>query len=198
MNAVCAALKRSTEDCHRRLERRLPLFDPQFARADYLRLLQCFLGYYRPLESLLSGVPELPRHPPDCASKSSWLETDLLALGMTPSEIQGLPICRELPEATNPYSGFGCLYVLEGATLGGQAISRHLRRTLDIDAACGARFFSSYGRETPARWQAFGARLAAAVQGERPQTEAIRAARETFLRLEAWLERCGLLKPVSA
>jgi heme oxygenase len=48
----------------------------------------------------------------------------------------------------------GCLYVLEGATLGGQFISRHLA-TLGIGPANGGLFFHGYGAKTGEMWKSF-------------------------------------------
>jgi heme oxygenase len=51
----------------------------------------------------------------------------------------------------------GTLYVIEGATLGGQVISRHLYRHLGFSANAGARFFNGYGDEaaTQQQWTLF-------------------------------------------
>lgn len=51
----------------------------------------------------------------------------------------------------------GTLYAIEGATLGGQVISRHLQTTLGLTASTGARFFNGYGDtlSTQQHWQEF-------------------------------------------
>jgi heme oxygenase len=54
--------------------------------------------------------------------------------------VGALPQYHDLPDIEDWPRMLGCLYVLEGATLGGQIISRHLQRTLHIDAINGAAF----------------------------------------------------------
>jgi len=199
MSTILAFLKSSTWECHQRLEQRLPLLRPGFSRLQYRRFLQGFLGFYRPLEPLLRQAPEIEGHLPDLArrTKTPWLETDLATLGMAFTEIQNSPNCEALPHVADLASALGCLYVLEGSTLGGQVISRHLQRTLALNPESGARFFASYGADTPAMWQAFGECLTATLQGQSAaELAAVEAARSTFLQLEAWLETCGLLGKV--
>ena len=41
---------------------------------------------------------------------------------------------HRLPPLETQADAFGCLYVLEGATLGGRVISRHIERALGLDA----------------------------------------------------------------
>jgi heme oxygenase len=75
---------------------------------------------------------------------------------------------------------------MEGSTLGGQPISRHIEATLGLRDGRGYRYFQAYGRTTAARWAEFKAYLE-----ERADTldgdAAADAASETFLSLEAWL-----------
>jgi heme oxygenase len=48
---------------------------------------------------------------------------DLQALGCTPS-LERLPMCAQLPVIDSSAACLGVLYVLEGATLGGQILRR--------------------------------------------------------------------------
>ena len=95
-----------------------------------------------------------------------------------------LPVCGDLPDCNSIAQAFGCLYVLEGATLGGQVLCRHFNQTLGLDARNGSAFFSGYGEATGAMWALFGERLTAANVDE---TAAISAACQTFQTLEQWL-----------
>ena len=49
----------------------------------------------------------------------------------------------------------GCLYVLEGATLGGVVIRRHPEQKLRLGPDNGAAFFHAYGPDTGRRWREF-------------------------------------------
>ena len=56
-------------------------------------------------------------------ARSELIESDLLALGLSRREIAELPRCTDLPRLSCPEDLAGCLYVLEGACLGGQVIA---------------------------------------------------------------------------
>jgi heme oxygenase len=49
----------------------------------------------------------------------------------------------------------GTLYAIEGATLGGQVIARHVEINRGFTSLTGARFFIGYGAETAQRWNDF-------------------------------------------
>lgn len=92
-----------------------------------------------------------------------------------------LPALPALPEA------LGCHYVLEGSTLGGQVISRHLQKTMGVVPGRGGSFFASEGRDMGVMWRAFCRALEAGCPGE---LEAIRAAGSdvrTFASFTRWL-----------
>jgi len=59
--------------------------------------------------------------------KTPRLEQDLIALDATVDELAKNPRCGELPELAAISQALGCLYVIEGATLGGRTITRHLQ-----------------------------------------------------------------------
>jgi heme oxygenase (biliverdin-IX-beta and delta-forming) len=192
MTSILATLKQATWPHHERLEKKLELLNPGFSRPDYIRLLQAFWGYYRPMEIRLEAIPELVGWLPDFfqRTKLPLLETDLRILGIDGDTLTRLPVCRELPDCNNFASALGCLYVLEGSTLGGQVISRHLKRSLNLDAQNGASFFTGYGDATGAMWGEFRERLTNAKTDE---TAMVHAACETFITLEKWLDPINFL-----
>ena len=73
------------------------------------------------------------------------LKRDLEKLSGEDFEINLLEICRDLPLVETFAQTLGCPYVLEGATLGGQVVGRHLRENLNLSPENGAAFFNSYG-----------------------------------------------------
>jgi heme oxygenase len=56
---------------------------------------------------------------------------------------------------------FGCLYVMEGSTLGGKIIYNILKKQLGLSDSAGASFFYGYGPATGEKWKTFGASLEA-------------------------------------
>jgi heme oxygenase len=184
-------LKAATRDAHRRLEEVVDVERRLRTRASYARLLAGLLGFVAPLERRLaatSGWAEL--QPPvalEQRAKAPLLRADLAALGQ-----QGAPVeaeARHLPPVTGLSAGLGCLYVLEGATLGGQVVLRHARRALGEEVAGATRYLHSYGPEVGAMWRALQAALDAHARaaGGAAEREMAQAAGATFAGLEAWL-----------
>ncbi len=116
--------------------------------------------------------------------KLPLLSADLRALGVGSDAQEQLPVCRDLPVCDGLAAALGCLYVLEGASLGGQVISRHFNHSLNLNAHNGTAFFTGYGAATGPMWQAFTTRLMAAGADE---AALVNSACETFLSLEQWL-----------
>jgi heme oxygenase len=87
----------------------------------------------------------------------------------------------------------GVLYVIEGATLGGQILRRIARDQLALEEHTGAGFLDIYGKATGMMWKAYLARLAAVdVPEERAQV--IQAALDVFSCFEGWLDHAGVLQ----
>lgn len=145
-----ARLKAETSAAHARLETDLGLMRPQLSLADYLRVLQGFHGFHAAAEPALVRRLENPGFLDD-RRKLAWLEHDLRHFGARGGEpwAAAAEIPRDEPGA------MGMLYVIEGSTLGGQVVSRHLARTLGVSAGQGGRYFASYGQQVGSRWRAF-------------------------------------------
>jgi heme oxygenase len=187
---ILKILRQQTSERHAAVEARLPLVDPALSRAAYEEILKRFYGFYLPLEARLLAV-SLWREigfEMEARRKVSPLEWDLEELS-DDAELARLPRCAELPEIACPAQALGCLYVVEGATLGGQIITKHLQKNLGITPETGGAFFAGYGAETGARWQEFGAMITAQA-GQLGQDDVIVAsANRTFETLEHWLFR---------
>ncbi|MBB6097633.1 heme oxygenase [Deinobacterium chartae] len=178
---ILTRLKKHTENVHGRVEQRLPLMDPSLSLDQYVRVLEAMYGFYRPLEAqlrvLLPASGEFGRR-----SKLAWLVQDLQALGRgLPVALAGKPVLEGRAQA------WGALYVLEGATLGGQLISRHLQRCLGLERGCGAAFFCSYGDQVGPMWKTFRQALEAYAEQSGAEPEILAGAGQTFEALEGWL-----------
>ena len=186
--SILKHLRSETSERHTVLEHRLPLVDPRLSRDGYQSILEGFFGYYAPLEVQLSGASVWAELAFDFAArrKVPELEKDLLVLGRTAEELTRLPKCAKLPKLETIPQVLGCLYVIEGSTLGGQIITRHLQANLGITPETGGAFFAGYGAETGARWQAFGAMITEAARFGGAD-EIVASANRTFETLELWL-----------
>lgn len=186
---ILTALRAATGVAHQQLEDAVKIETRVADRASYTRLLQSFLGFYRPLEARLAALDGWERHGFDWSvrRKTPWLEADLQALGIDAAAVNALPDCLALPPVNNHAQGLGCLYVLEGATLGGRQITALLQgSSIPPDAR---RFFGSYGAQTGTRWREFVATLQREAAHFEPSTKAelVAAARQTFTCLQAWI-----------
>src|SRR5437764_995185 len=93
--------------------------------------------------------------------------------------------------AHSPFHLRGCLYVLEGACLGGQIIARALRGRLPLTNDHGLSFFVGDGSRTGARWKLVLGWLEDLVRRGALAEEIVASARETFCSLGCWVELMG-------
>jgi heme oxygenase len=185
---ILERLRSETRDLHKTLEDDLPIMRPDLQLSDYGRLLARFYGVYLPLEGVLAGVPNLSSALPDWPQrrKLEWLVKDLSALGFSGQEIAEVPSCPRVPAIRSVEGALGCLYVLEGSTLGGQIISRHLETTLDLGLDNGASFFRCYGDRIGPMWKKFQEALLSRAQADHDRM--VSAAVQTFECIGGWLK----------
>jgi heme oxygenase len=190
ISPVRERLKRETADLHRRLETELGLLDPNLSLARYRRILELFFGFYAPLEGVMVHVASagLALGFP-LRDRTGLIESDLRSIGLSRREVAGLPRCCALPRLSSSAELAGCLYVIEGACLGGRFIAPVLRERLGVATSSGASFFTGDAEGTPARWSLFLAWLEGLVRGGAVTDEIVTSARATFLACAEWVER---------
>jgi heme oxygenase len=183
-------LKRETADLHRRLEIDLGLLESELSLGRYRRVLELFFGFYAPIEAGLARVAAAgPPQVLALRARTALLESDLQWLGLSQREIADLPRCADLPRLSCPEELAGCLYVFEGACLGGQAIAPALRKQLGVEKGSGASFFIGDAEGTLARWSFFLSWLESLARAGSATAEIVASARATFLALARWVER---------
>jgi len=184
------ALREATREVHIRLEQALALTDAGLSRGAYRLLVEAFYGFYEPLERRLASVAGLPF---EGRAKVDLLRADLRAVDPNAADasVELPPRCEALPDVSTPARALGCLYVLEGATLGRRFIVRALQEHLDIGPATGGAFFEGYGAETAAMWCALLEHIQASPG---PRAETVAGAVDTFVTLERWLAIRGVLR----
>jgi heme oxygenase len=183
-------LKRETAALHRRLETAVGLLESELSIERYRRVLELFFGFYAPIEAGLARVASAG--PPlglPLRARSALIERDLLAVGLSRGEIADLPRCADLPPLSRVEELAGCLYVLEGACLGGQVIAPVLRERLGVAQDSGASFFTGDGHETRARWRVFIAWLEGLPRAGSATAPIVASARATFLAFARWAEQ---------
>jgi heme oxygenase (biliverdin-IX-beta and delta-forming) len=123
----------------------------------YTNILESFARLHLALEERLSQLKsfDFSNEYLYTRRKLPWIASDLAVCALRPAAE------REAPDFTwikTEADLFGALYVIEGSTLGGQVVSRHLQT---IPAIASTRYFESYGSETGRNWQKFSALLSA-------------------------------------
>jgi heme oxygenase len=188
---VLRLLRTGTAAEHEDVERTLDLLDPSLTRHRLVRVLDAMHGFWRAAEAGLDDWAarcsadaervEWPRR-----RRSALFATDLRSLG-----VAGSAEAPQLPSVPGTDEALGRLYVLEGSTLGGVFIDRHLA-TLPELAGATVRSFSPYGDQTGAMWAAFRRATRARVAAGGDAEAMLTSARTTFAGLSRWCRRATL------
>ena len=186
---VLQDLRAGTAELHIALEKRLPFFSDTLDTQAFVRLMQAYYGFYLPLENALLRSDAIPADfDLTPRLKAPTLRTDLHALGVSAEALQNLPQCEQLPVIDSSAACLGVLYVLEGATLGGQILRREISTRLGLEADNGAAFLDIYGAATGRRWRDFIEYLGSRPMSAAERAAVVTAAQTTFSCFERWLE----------
>lgn len=152
-------LREETRAQHEATEAQLPLADAELSREQYGQVLQCFYRFVHGWESwagkhaparLNALVAERQRSP--------LLTRDLEFLGIPvpadaeerqPGRFPGLPAGDQKDSPEYEAAFLGAMYVMEGSTLGGQYIARHVEDVLYLTPGEGDAYFRGYGEHLP-------------------------------------------------
>ena len=188
---ILKRLKDETRFSHQATEKQLDLFSRMLTKLEYSRLLGLFWGFYAPIESKIGQVVGLEqlRLNLSVRQKKPLLWLDLTSLHWDEQAIQALPLCDDLPALDSVPQALGCLYVLEGSTLGGQIISRHLQEQIGITPDQGGRFFASYGQEVGSMWKGFGEIVTAFSTSPHIEDAIVNSAIQTFASFGRWFQK---------
>jgi heme oxygenase len=180
-------LKKETAASHRCLEAQLGLLDSGLDVRRYRRVLETFYGFYVPVET---DVARLAATQPSLGfplrARSELIGRDLVALGLSPAELMTLALCVDRPALTSFEDLAGCLYVLEGASLGGQVVAPLLSRRLGLTKDRGASFFAGDEERTRQRWAVIVAWLNGLPDSGASPARIIDAAKATFGAFARW------------
>jgi heme oxygenase len=165
-----------TRDLHAEAERILDLDRRLSSKQDYCALLRCLWRLHEGYERCLAvqdwagtGIDFENRR------RAGALLADLAALGAPVVDVEPARV-----RLAGVAEALGCLYVLEGSTLGGQIVLRRARAALDVTPDRGGSFFHGHGARTGSMWKA----LLCAINGIPPFSESSdaveQAAKQTF------------------
>jgi heme oxygenase (biliverdin-IX-beta and delta-forming) len=176
-------LRQATRQCHHALDHHrllLPLLGAEVTVVEYGNALAALHGIYARSEAAvftyLQQCPGLFDY--RSRRKLPALASDLSALGRAP-----VPMNPACPSLDSTGALFGTLYTLEGSTLGGQYIARHLPPRFPL------RFYTVYGDQTARRWGEF-LQIANARCPRSEYETAAAAAVALFVAIKAHLDNC--------
>ncbi len=195
---VLRMLRTGTTSEHQALERALDLLDPDLRQARLAAVLDRMHGFWLAAESGLDDWAARFRKDADalCWSRrrrAGLFAADLRSLGAAAAPEPAVP---DLPRVRGTDEALGRLYVLEGSTLGGVLIDRHLA-TLPGLREVRVRAFSPYGADTGAMWHAFRTATRDRVATGGDAATMVDSARATFAALAAWCSPAAV-RPVPA
>ena len=191
---VLRRLRTGTADEHAAVEQTLDLLDADLTADRLATVLSQMHGFWLAAEA---GLDAWAAAEPDAADGVRWADrrrahlfaADLAALGAGPAAER-----PELPAVPDTDAALGRLYVLEGSTLGGVFIDRHLAGLPQL-AGTSLHAFSPYGEQTGAMWHGFRSATRAHVAAGGDAGRVVAAARRTFTALGTW---CGAAAPPHA
>jgi heme oxygenase len=190
-HSIMAKLRLETSAAHISIEQSPPMramFEKNYSLDDYRCLLSRLLQFYQPIEAnIFDGLPQQIATKVEHRRKAAWLRADLAALGADDASDES---AGSAPKPDSFEARMGALYVLEGATLGGLLIRKHLLGHFGAAAAPAMNFYSGYGKRANAEWRAFGLLLGGLFDraGSAAQRKVVSGANATFSGLERWLE----------
>ena len=144
-------MRNGTQDLHSQIEE-FPIYSAlmkdQVTLGDYAQALEALSGFYANMElQLIFGLlHHFPKY--NYVSRLNLLNHDLLALGIA-KDIKPIQNIANLP---NKAGILGLLYVVEGSTLGGQIITRHLKERLGSQISDALRFYTLDGKMQADHW----------------------------------------------
>ena len=185
---VLRRLRTETAAEHQAVEDTLDLLSPELTRDRLVDVLIRMHGFWMDAEASLDAWAQA--EPADAAEvtwpsrrRATLFAADLATLG-APAATAG----PALPAVGDTDAALGRMYVLEGSSLGGVFIDRHLATLPQLAAVGPLSAFSPYGEQTGAMWHAFRTVTRARIAGGGNADRLVAAARETFGALAGW---CG-------
>lgn len=181
-------LRQQTGESHTRLEENefsKAILTPSVTLADYQVYIAKLYGVTIACENDI--FPLLAEDFPDLEGryKSQLILEDLLKTGFSAEEIASLPVYKF--ESATLGAALGVMYVLEGSTLGGRILYKHMNQNLGLDAENGASYFWGYGQDTGSFWKVFITKFADLAAGQNCENEVISNAVSTFDEIGNWL-----------
>jgi heme oxygenase len=178
-------LRQETEADHRNVEGAVPLMHRGLNVAEYVQCLQRIYGVVAAWEERAAEIaPEWLKPAVLARQRRPLLDLDLSWFGVVEKD-EPRPT---LPEINDLPGLFGTMYVMEGSTLGGLLIARHVGAVLHLREGQGNLYFRGHCSQTGPLWKEFCEMLKLRIPDE--QTDAVVvSAKAMFSTFGTWMQR---------
>jgi heme oxygenase len=192
-SSVWLQLRQATRPNHEAIEENpylKRLLAGDISKEEYVSILKKLAAFYAPVED--EWLRWASRFPKELeiearACKTALLREDLAELDDERPDQQD-QLHFDLAPFQSLEEVWGCVYVIEGSTVGGQLIAKALANSLGVTTGHGGSFYSPYGETTALRWQIFRKTLNDAVESQALDLDKMTtAARSTFSSLDRWM-----------
>jgi heme oxygenase len=188
-------LRKQTASSHQKLEDNSlskALLEEAVSVADYQHYLSALYGITVGCEEMLfpvveDVVPDINRR-----YRSELIVNDLLATGFSKEQIAALPVYKFTSKSAS--EAMGAIYVIEGSTLGGRVLYKHINKKLAFSAENGASYFWGYGDQTGSMWKSFISHFTQFALESGQSAEIINSAIHTFTIIDNWLDEAVIEK----
>jgi heme oxygenase len=169
---------------HTAVEAGLPLMVEDLDRDTYVSCLRRVHGMVAAWEESTSrNCPEWIHSLLANRQRRPLLERDLAWFGV----VEWDKARPAMPEMKDDASFLGAMYVMEGSTLGGRVVARHVERVLNLSAGLGDAYFCGHNEQTGTMWKEFCCVLEERVPD--CQTDTVIVAAKTMFRVfGSWME----------
>ena len=155
----------------------MPLMVEDLDRDSYVRCLRRAHGLVAAWEGWSCGCsPEWMHSLLENRRRQGLLERDLAWFGV----VQLDAARPAMPERKDDASLLGSMYVMEGSTLGGQFIAKHVEEVLGLNRGEGDAYFRGHGERTRRMWKEFCVVLR--TRTSESETEAVVAGAKAMFR----------------
>jgi heme oxygenase len=189
-------LRNETRDVHERLHGHPSfngLVEQSISQQRYVALLSRLLGYHCGMEAALKRfcVKDVA-FAPFVRERTAHLSADLAQMRQSPAQIDAAEHLAPPDYIKSNAALLGCLYVREGAMIGGRSLARNLDHLCGSSSA-GRTFFQGVPEDAQI-WRHLCSALNL-IEDQHAQDQIIEAALSTFALFETWMDG---MEPISA
>lgn len=186
-------LRNKTSESHTHLERNQfskAILTPSITLVDYRTYIAKLYGVTRACERDVFPEVASVLYDLEYRYRSGLIVKDLAKTGISRVAIDNIPVFQF---ATSGIAeALGVMYVLEGSTLGGKFLYKHINQLLGIDNESGVSYFWGYGQKTGMLWKTFISSLSNYAVEENCEEEIIKSAVQTFVTIDKWLNEAEI------